>query len=166
MRLYLAERNGQLCHASLHDDEHPLGEDEFLWRIRGSEKGTRCDREASQVLARAAEQALEYFAGRLFRFDLPLELRGTPFQISVWKQLMQIPFGMTRSYGEIAEIIGQPTAYRAVGNANGRNNLPIFIPCHRVLAAGGKLGGFTGGIGLKQRLLTHEARWMPRVSAA
>ena len=166
MRLYLAEHNGKLCHATLQDDEYPVTEDEFQWRIRADGKCVRCDGGGSEVLASAAAQVRDYFAGRLFRFDLPLELSGTPFQVSVWKQLTEIPFGITRSYGEIAESIGQPAACRAVGNANGRNKLPVFVPCHRVLAAGGKLGGFTGGIGLKQRLLAHEARWMQRASAA
>jgi methylated-DNA-[protein]-cysteine S-methyltransferase len=166
MRLYIAEQDGQICHATLHDDRHPVAEDEFLWRIRGLGKRPQSDRRPSGVLAAAARQAREYFAGRLFRFDLPLDFRGTPFQVSVWQELARIPFAATRTYGEVAEMIGHPSAFRAVGNANGRNKLPVFVPCHRVLAAGGKLGGFTGGIGLKQRLLQHEAKWMPRASAA
>lgn len=166
MRLYIAEQDGRICHASLHDDRHPISEDEFVWRIGGAGTCVRRDTRRPDALAAAVEQAREYFAGRLFRFDLPLELRGTPFQVSVWDRLLEIPFGVTRSYGEIAELIGHPNACRAVGNANGRNKLPVFVPCHRVLAAGGKLGGFTGGIGLKQRLLAHEAKLMTRASAA
>lgn len=166
MRLYIAENDGKICHASLHDDRHPRTEDDFLWRLRGLGKCTRCLRPREGALARAVEQARDYFAGRLFHFDLPFAFSGTPFQIWVWQELLRIPFGVTRSYGEIAESIGHPSAFRAVGNANGRNKLPVFVPCHRVLAAGGKLGGFTGGIGLKQRLLEHEAHWMPHASAA
>ena len=166
MRLFMAERDGRICHASLHDDRHPKSEDEFLWRLRGAGKCARVARPRDGALASAAEQTRAYFAGRLFRFDLPLDFQGTPFQVRVWQELARIPFGGTRSYGDIAELIGHPSAFRAVGNANGRNNLPVFVPCHRVLAAGGKLGGFTGGIGLKQRLLDHEAKYMARASAA
>lgn len=158
MRMYLAEEGGALWSASMHDDEHPLSEDEFAWRIRTAGTWQRSDsRACSDVLSAAAEQLAEYFKGRRVTFDVPLSLRGTPFQVRVWQELMQIPFGATRSYGEIAELIGHPSAFRAVGSANGRNHLPMFVPCHRVLAAGGKLGGFTGGIGLKKRLLAHEA---------
>jgi methylated-DNA-[protein]-cysteine S-methyltransferase len=166
MRLYIAEQDGSICHARLHDDRHPVSEDEFVCCIGGAGKCVRRDTRRPDALAAAVEQSRQYFAGRLFRFDLPLGLHGTPFQVRVWRELLQIPFGATRRYGDIAESIGHPSAFRAVGNANGRNRLPIFVPCHRVLAAGGKLGGFTGGIGLKQRLLEHEAKWMPRASAA
>lgn len=158
MRLYLAEHEGKLWAATLSDDHHRRSEDEFLWRLRGVKGWHRCRPGAgSDVLAAAAAQISEYFGGRRIHFDLPLHLRGTPFQVRVWQELMRIPFGATCSYGDIAELIGHPTAFRAVGGANGRNNLPVFVPCHRVLAAGGKLGGFTGGLGLKQRLLAHEA---------
>lgn len=158
MRLYLAEHQGKLWAATLSDDEHRRSEDEFLWRLRSVAGWRRWQGEAgSDVLATAVAQVSEYFAGQRLQFDLPLQLRGTQFQVQVWEELMRIPFGATCSYGDLAELIEHPTAFRAVGSANGRNNLPIFIPCHRVLAAGGKLGGFTGGIGLKKRLLAHEA---------
>jgi methylated-DNA-[protein]-cysteine S-methyltransferase len=166
MRLYIAEQNDRISHASLHDDRHPITEEEFLWRIRGAAEPCRWNARTGGALASAIEQTRRYFAGRLFEFDLPLAFTGTPFQIRVWRELAKIPFGSTRSYGEIAELIGHPSAFRAVGNANGRNKLPVFVPCHRVLAAGGKLGGFTGGIGLKQRLLAHEARHLASASAA
>ncbi len=167
MRMYLAEHEGKLWHASMHDDEHPHTEDEFVWRL-----GKRLDwkrvgtRAGSDTLSVAAAQVSDYFAGRRVSFDVPLSLRGTPFQVRVWEKLMEIPFGVTRSYGEIAELIKHPAACRAVGSANGRNNLPVFVPCHRVLAAGGKLGGFTGGIGLKKRLLEHEASVLDKRRAA
>src|SRR5579875_840800 len=157
MRLYLAEHDGKLWSASLEDDLHATREDEFLWRLGKREAWARRESAAcSELLGRAAEQVAEYFAGRRLNFDIGLDFRGTPFQIRVWQELTRIPFGATRSYGDIAQEIGQPTAYRAVGNANGKNRLPLVVPCHRVLAAGGKLGGFTGGIGLKRRLLHHE----------
>ncbi|MBV8808048.1 MAG: methylated-DNA--[protein]-cysteine S-methyltransferase [Acidobacteriaceae bacterium] len=152
MWLYIAEESGNIVQSSVCDDQHPRTEDEFI-----SQFGGRVLRAESDVLSRAAAQVAEYFAGVRLDFDLPFYLAGTPFQRSVWNQLLQIPFGVTRTYGELAETIGHPTAFRAVGNANGRNNLPVFVPCHRVLASGGKLGGFTGGIGLKKRLLAHEA---------
>ncbi len=167
MRMYLAENDGKLWHASMHDDEHRRTEDEFAWRLGKHLDWKRVDsRRAANALAAATEQLKDYFAGRRLSFDVPLSLRGTPFQVRVWEELMAIPFGATRSYGEIAELIENPAACRAVGSANGRNNLPVFVPCHRVLAAGGKLGGFTGGIGLKKRLLGHEAAVLNKRRAA
>ena len=118
------------------------------------------------MLDEAVRQAADYFASRRLVFDVPLRLHGTAFQTGVWRQLMAIPFGERRSYGEVAAAIGQPNAFRAVGNANGRNNLPLFIPCHRVIAADGKLGGFTGGIGLKKRLLAHEDAVLDKLDTA
>ncbi len=152
MRLFIGERDGMIAAASLCDDVHPRTEDEFLWRF-----GSPHTRSGSQVLEEAARQAAEYFSGARTSFDVPFLLKGTEFQRRVWQQLRRIPFGSTISYGELAEQIDAPAAFRAVGNANGRNCLPVFIPCHRVLAAGGKIGGFTGGLGLKKRLLAHEA---------
>ena len=160
MRMYLAEHAGKLLSATMHDDGHPLCEDDFVSRLncRDIERRPAArNRTRSDVLSIAAEQVREYFGGRRMSFDLPLSLRGTPFQVRVWHELLQIPFGTTRTYGQIAEQIGHETAFRAVGNANGRNKLPLFVPCHRVLATDGRLGGFTGGIGLKKRLLAHEA---------
>jgi methylated-DNA-[protein]-cysteine S-methyltransferase len=106
---------------------------------------------------RAARQQLRaYFAGELMQFDLPLAPVGTPFQQLVWQALQSIPYGQTRSYGEIAAQIGRPRASRAVGAANGRNPLPIVIPCHRVIGATGNLTGFGGGLEAKARLLRLE----------
>lgn len=98
-----------------------------------------------------------YFAGRLRRFDLPLAPEGTPFQREVWSALTDIPYGETVSYSELARRIGRPTAVRAVGAANGRNPLPIVVPCHRVIGADGSLTGFGGGLEIKRRLLELEA---------
>jgi methylated-DNA-[protein]-cysteine S-methyltransferase len=101
-------------------------------------------------------QLLEYFAGARKTFDLALAPAGTPFQQRVWSALCEIPFGTTRSYGDVARRIGAPSAVRAVGAANGRNPLPIVIPCHRVIGSNGKMTGFGGGLPVKQFLLVHE----------
>lgn len=167
MRLFVAEQDGKLCHASLQDDLHPRSEDEFLWRLSTQATWVRREtRQGSELLRHAAAQIAQYFSGRRLSFELPIALCGTRFQVRVWQELTRIPFGQTRSYGDIAEQIGHPAAYRAVGNANGKNRLPLLVPCHRVLAAGGKLGGFTGGIGLKKRLLAHETAVLGKKHAA
>jgi methylated-DNA-[protein]-cysteine S-methyltransferase len=98
-----------------------------------------------------------YFGGQLRRFDLPLAPAGTPFQMRVWEALRAIPYGQTRTYGQIAQSIGRPSACRAVGAANGANPLPIVVPCHRVVGSDGSLTGFGGGIEVKARLLRFES---------
>jgi methylated-DNA-[protein]-cysteine S-methyltransferase len=108
------------------------------------------------VLAHAERELLEYFAGQRARFSVPLAPRGTAFQERVWQELLAIPYGETRSYGELAAAIGKPTASRAVGAANGRNPLAIFVPCHRVIGANGALTGFAGGEDAKRALLEIE----------
>lgn len=113
---------------------------------------------ASEILAQAARELEEYLAGRRTRFEVPLAPRGTEFQRQVWNELLRIPYGETRSYRELAERIGRPRAVRAVGSANGRNPLCILVPCHRVIAADGSLGGFSGGLAVKERLLDLERR--------
>jgi len=106
---------------------------------------------------RAIERQLrEYFQGRRTAFDLRLHPKGTPFQQAVWKALLNIPYGETRTYGDVARAVGRPTAVRAVGLANGRNPLPIVVPCHRVIGADGKLVGYGGGLPVKQALLDRE----------
>lgn len=97
-----------------------------------------------------------YYARELTDFDLPLHLAGTPFQRSVWERLRAIPYGETRTYGELAEALGKPAASRAVGLANGRNPIGIIVPCHRVIGANGNLTGYGGGLPRKHRLLTFE----------
>jgi O-6-methylguanine DNA methyltransferase len=104
----------------------------------------------------AIEQILDYLGGKREEFRLELDLRATGFQIRVYAALLEIPYGEVRSYGEIAEAIGAPGAARAVGAAVGANPLPLVLPCHRVVAARGKLGGFAGGLALKERLLALE----------
>lgn len=110
------------------------------------------------VLAEAERQIQEYFAGERTSFSVPLDFRGTDFQKSVWAALLTIPFGETRSYGEIARQIGRPSASRAVGAANGRNPLSIIAPCHRVIGTNGALTGFAGGLAAKEALLGMERR--------
>jgi methylated-DNA-[protein]-cysteine S-methyltransferase len=109
------------------------------------------------VLVEAAGQLGDYFAGCRRTFDVKLRPHGTVFQRRVWEALGQIPHGDTHTYAALARAIGRPTASRAVGAANGRNPLPIFIPCHRVVGAGGALTGFSGGLEIKRRLLALEA---------
>lgn len=108
------------------------------------------------LLLSAEKQLNEYFDGKREVFDLPLNPRGTRFQLEVWKRLQGIPFGSTMSYGELAQRIGRPKAARAVGAANGKNPLPIIIPCHRVIGHNGNLVGFLGGVKSKELLLRLE----------
>ncbi|MGL4832405.1 MAG: methylated-DNA--[protein]-cysteine S-methyltransferase [Propionibacteriaceae bacterium] len=112
---------------------------------------------AAALLAEAAEQFSAYIAGERREFSLPLAPVGTPWQLQVWQGLRAIPYGQRWSYGQLASSIGRPTAARAVGSANGRNPLPIVIPCHRVIAAHGLLGGFSGGLDIKTWLLDLES---------
>lgn len=113
-------------------------------------------RDDAAVLLQAERELAEYFAGRRRAFSVPLCLRGTPFQTAVWRALTELPYGETASYGEIARRIGRPGAGRAVGMANNRNPLPIFVPCHRVVGADGKLTGYAGGLEIKEFLLELE----------
>ena len=108
------------------------------------------------LLARGRAQLLEYFQGKRRVFDLPLAPQGTPFQRRVWSALAEIPYGATISYKELARRVDRPKGFQAVGQANGRNPLPIFLPCHRVVGADGSLTGYAGGLELKQFLLELE----------
>ena len=111
------------------------------------------------VLRQAAEQLEAYLGGKRMGFSLPLAPQGTPFQKEVWQALAQIPYGETRTYGEIAAQLGRPKACRAVGAANHVNPLPIFIPCHRVVGASGRLTGYAGGLQMKEQLLRLERQY-------
>lgn len=110
------------------------------------------------VLLKVERQLEEYFAGSRRAFDLPLDMRGTTFQKDVWEALLAIPYGETRSYGQLAKQLGRPSASRAVGAANGRNPISIVVPCHRVIGSSGKLTGFAGGLDVKARLLDMEKK--------
>jgi methylated-DNA-[protein]-cysteine S-methyltransferase len=113
---------------------------------------------APDLFAEAVAQLDAYFAGELRRFDLELDLRGTPFQLDVWQRLLEIPCGETTSYGALARALGRPDGVRAVGAAVGRTPVPIIVPCHRVVASDGKLTGYRGGLERKRALLALEAR--------
>ena len=137
------------------------GDDAGLRRV-AFQDGTRCleipdawvrDRDAA---AGATAQLAAYFAGELRTFDLKLAPQGTSFQRAVWEHLLRIPYGATVSYGHIAGEMGRPSASRAVGAANGRNPIPVIIPCHRVVGASGALTGYAGGVHLKEGLLRIE----------
>lgn len=130
------------------------GNGEALCAVEFGGDGLRMD--DAPVLVRAENELAEYFAGRRRAFSVPLCIRGTPFRMEVWRALMEIPFGETVSYGEIARRIGRPKACRAVGMANHVNALPIFVPCHRVLGTNGKLTGYAGGLEMKKYLLELE----------
>jgi len=126
----------------------------FLKELRRLFRGkiVRDDQKNKAVLS----QLKRYLKGELQRFDCPLDFRGTPFEKKVWSELAKILYGETRSYKEIAKAIGHPKAFRAVGNANGKNPLPLIIPCHRVIESNGGLGGFGHGIKVKRQLLDFE----------
>lgn len=117
--------------------------------------------DVSGPVATAIAQLQEYFAGERRAFELPMELAGTDFQRDVWLALAEIPYGETISYAELASIVGRPTAFRAVGQANGSNPIPIVLPCHRVVASGGGIGGYGGGLAMKRSLLALEGRTWP-----
>ncbi|MFF4571766.1 methylated-DNA--[protein]-cysteine S-methyltransferase [Streptomyces sp. NPDC001410] len=141
--LTLVADDGVLCGLYMTDQRHRPPEETF-----GSLDDT--------PFADAEKQLAAYFAGELTEFTLELRLNGTPFQRSVWDQLTRIPYGETRSYGELAEALGNPGASRAVGLANGKNPIGIIVPCHRVIGAGGDLTGYGGGLDRKRRLLDFE----------
>lgn len=122
-------------------------------------------RRDDDALAEARRQLDGYFAGTRTAFDLPLALEGTPFQVTVWSALRDIPYGETISYGELARRVGRPSASRAVGAANGRNSISIVVPCHRVIGADGRLTGYGWGNERKAWLLDHE-RWGPARASA
>ena len=111
--------------------------------------------QGGEINRKTEKQIRAYFDGKLTKFDLPFEIAGTSFQKKALKQVARIPYGKTRTYGEIAKTLGNPGAARAVGSANAKNNLPLVIPCHRVVATNG-LGGFAGGLPLKKKLLKLE----------
>ena len=125
-----------------------------LCALRFAATGDAMD--AAPVLLQAERELEEYFAGRRTAFSVPLSMHGTPFQMAVWAALRAIPYGETRSYGELAAQIGRPRACRAVGMANHVNPLPILVPCHQVLGADGRLTGYAGGLNVKEFLLKLE----------
>lgn len=151
---YIDSPIGQILLAGDDDGLHYIGFPEGKGRIEPQPGWVRSD----SAFADAARQLSEYFDGRRRSFDLQLSPHGTRFQLAVLRALQEIPYGETRSYAEIAKAVGNPKAVRAVGAANGRNPLPIVIPCHRVIGAKGGLTGFGGGIETKRFLLELEDR--------
>lgn len=138
-----------------------LGNDEKVHGLLMNGDGAFDERKLSltqdqQAFSDTINQLGEYFAGERDEFDLPLEPEGTEFQRAVWKALAEIPYGETRSYGQIAAEVGRPKAARAVGMANNRNPIAVIVPCHRVIGAGGSLVGYAGGLERKTWLLDHE----------
>ncbi|GAB6010709.1 methylated-DNA--[protein]-cysteine S-methyltransferase [Viscerimonas tarda] len=117
------------------------------------------EEKTSPVLLEAQKQLDEYFSGKRFEFDLPLKQTGTAFQQKAWEYLLTIPYGQTVSYKNEAEAIGSADACRAAGSANGKNNIAIIVPCHRVVNTGNKLGGYAYGLDVKQRLLDMEKKF-------
>ncbi|MCS0600017.1 methylated-DNA--[protein]-cysteine S-methyltransferase [Streptomyces sp. LP11] len=141
----VADADGALCGLYMAGQRHRPPEESF----GPPDRGPRCFGEAE-------EQLTAYFAGELTEFTVQLALCGTPFQRSVWTQLSRIPYGETRTYGQLAHTLGNTGASRAVGLANGRNPVGIIVPCHRVLGTGGALTGYGGGLDRKRRLLDFE----------
>lgn len=141
--------------AGLHELHFP---NDRRARTVAAARTSPADAASISVLADAARQLQEYFAGQRRDFDLPLAPRGTPFQLAAWAGLRVIPYAQTVSYGEQARRLGDLSTTRAVGAANGRNPIPVIIPCHRVVGADGRLVGFGGGLATKAWLLDHERR--------
>ena len=134
-----------------------FAENEKIIRIELKTKERADSVITEKILLKAEEQLLEYFSGKRTDFELEFEFSGTDFQKSVWRELLKIPFGKTKTYGEIAKAIGKPKAGRAVGSSCNKNPLPLIVPCHRVIGANGKLTGFACGTKTKEWLLNHEA---------
>jgi O-6-methylguanine DNA methyltransferase len=129
---------------------------EFEARIQKLKPDTIQLRESKSALALYLRELNDYFAGERREFSFPLDLRGTEFQLACWRALLEIPYGETRSYRDMAQAIGHPHAYRAVGMSNNRNPIAIVVPCHRVIASSGSLCGYGGGLDIKRKLLELE----------
>lgn len=153
--LTLVADDGVLCGLYMTDHRHRPPEETFGPWVPPRERGRAAGRDAHPFAA-VEEQLEAYFTGGLREFNLPLRLAGTPFQRRVWDELNRIPYGETRTYGELAGALGIPSASRAVGLANGRNPVSIIVPCHRVIGANGSLTGYGGGLDRKRRLLDFE----------
>ncbi|HEY6064947.1 MAG TPA: methylated-DNA--[protein]-cysteine S-methyltransferase [Thermoanaerobaculia bacterium] len=148
-RLLLAGDGHALSRIHFQDGPHPMAIPDGWERTE-------------EPFADAIGELDAYFAGRLTKFQVPIAPEGTPFQREVWTALTRIPYGETVSYGELTRRLGRPNASRAVGAANGRNPIPIIVPCHRVVGANGALTGFGGGLSIKRMLLDLEAEWSGR----
>lgn len=150
---HVAALDGAIVHSALPE----TGRDGFLRDLARHFPAVHFqERQSEPVLEQAAAQLDEYARGKRHDFDVPLRPNGTAFQRAVWQALAAIPYGEVRSYAEVARVVGKPGASRAVGQANHRNPVAPFIPCHRVVASGGGLGGYGGGLPLKKRMLALE----------
>jgi methylated-DNA-[protein]-cysteine S-methyltransferase len=150
--ILMARNSLGLCHISFEEDPNRKSPEAEGWRFD------------PEGFKETLVQLGAYFKGDLYHFDLPLAPTGTPFQLQAWYALQMIPYGETISYAELANKIGSPQAVRAVGTANGKNPLPIVIPCHRVIASNGSLRGYAGGIHIKEALLALERRGRLRMN--
>lgn len=140
----------------LQGDESKLVRIKFIENQQGKEN-------SNIILKEGILQLKEYFEGKRLKFNLPLKFNGTDFQMKVWTALNEIDFGEVMSYKDIAKKINHPKAYRAVGNANNKNQIPMIMPCHRVIGSGGKLTGYAGGLWRKEWLLAHEKEVLERM---
>jgi methylated-DNA-[protein]-cysteine S-methyltransferase len=147
------------CHHSEIGFLEVVGNQKGILAINLGAEEFESDHDLPAPVAECLRQLDEYFRGLRQKFSIPLLLEGTDFQKAVWRQLQKIPFGRTASYGDVARAVGSPKAFRAVGNANNKNPVPLIIPCHRVIGSDGKLVGFGGGIWRKEWLLNHEKRF-------
>lgn len=149
----VANQDGLICLAWQPNWQQPSD-----WQVHWQSASELSSQDVAQhILLQTISQLNEYFAGQRQQFDVPLNLQvGTVFQQTVWQALCDIPYGQTISYARLAQLIGKPTAYRACANANGKNPISIIIPCHRVIASDGGIGGYTGGLDIKQKLLQIE----------
>ena len=153
--LCVVDEAGAVVRIEFCNGRHSL---KIIERLKAA--GAEIVEDASRT-AEVRRQLAEYFAGERREFDLALAPQGTPFERAVWGELLKIPFGETRTYGEIAETLGRPGAARAVGRANSANPIPIVVPCHRVIGSDGSLTGFGGGLDAKSRLLELEGLALP-----
>ena len=152
LHFHLATTQSGVCALSFVESTQ-----EFLLQQARATRELDWVRDGGPLIETAVLQLNEYFTRERRRFEVPLDLRGTPFQEKVWRALLDIPYGETRTYAQIAAGIGSPSAVRAVGAANGANPVAIIVPCHRVVATGGGLGGYGGGLEMKKRLLSLES---------
>jgi len=150
-RLYLALHQDNLISLTL-GPQAAQKQLEYLKKVYGDEQVESSDTKLKSI----CDQLQEYLAGKRLKFDVSLKPKGTDFQLQVWQALQDIPYGRMISYGDLANRLNNPGGMRAVGAANGKNPIPIIIPCHRVIAADGSLGGFTGGLDIKRKLLDLE----------
>jgi O-6-methylguanine DNA methyltransferase len=159
--LFFARTSSPVGPLFLAASEKGLVRLEFEERVQKLDAKSIQLRESKSRIASYLDELDEYFAGQRRQFSMSLDLRGTPFQLACWRALVAIPYGETRTYADVARTIGHPQAFRAVGMANNRNPIAIVVPCHRVIATGGSLCGYGGGLDIKRQLLDLEQAQTP-----